>query len=151
MMKILCTTFLAAALTIVAGSPLPFSGNPTRASAACTTLRCGGTYPYYSGPLYYNVPNPSQCTYDSTPGTACNGWNYWDYSRVDFSGSGAAYLGFIFDSAGAEQYKYVSGSYATRTVAWNDPDFLYPTHYNRALSIGSFSTYSQVAAYALIF
>jgi len=112
----------------------------------------GRDFPYYYGTLYYNIPNPGQCTYDLYQGNICNGWNYWDYSEIYFYGSGAAYLGFIFNNGSGEHYKFVSGSNVGRTVAWNDPDWSsVATHYNRCFAAGSYSVRSSVDAICQIY
>jgi hypothetical protein len=71
-------------------------------------------------------------------GTACDGWNYWDYSQLAFRNVAYARIGFIFRGNPAVMYwKDVFGIQNVKTVVWNTSAWGGAvTHYNKAACSG---------------
>ena len=103
--------------------------------------------------LTANNPPAGTCP-GSVKGFACSGWDYWDYSQVDWdSGRSAFFFGFVCQSDGLFWGEPMSGqeTFKTYTQLWSD---YCPSDYNRVAVThagGGAGTYNYLQGRGLIF
>lgn len=124
------------------------------AAAVLASAAWASEYVYWG---YNNLtaPNPPAGTCPgATSGIACDGWNYWDYSRVDWnSGRSAFTFGFICSYDGLLWGRVMSGdeTFKIYDALWST---YCPTHYNRTAVAhlnGGSESYNYLQSRSLIF